>query len=156
MVTNYKKPTFPMSLLIYLCSLSLLTVLTFSNSVTKSANINFVKLSVPTPPQNLDAIPNDNKVILIWNTPVSNRGTQIYEYIIYRKYNYGNYTEIGRSNSNTISYIDSNLTDKINFYLYKVSARNYIGESKFSNEVKVYAQIDTICNMNINMKVSHE
>jgi len=144
MVTNYNKPIFPMSLLIYLCSLSfLLTVLTFSNSVTKSANINFVKLRVPTPPQTLEAIPNKNKVILIWYTPISDRGSEISEYVIYRKYNYANYTEIGRLNSVTLSFVDSNFTNKIDYYCYTVRARNHIGLSKYSNEVIVYPLKDS-------------
>lgn len=143
MVSNYNKPIIPMSLLIYLCSLSFLTVLTFSNSVTKSANINFVKLRVPTPPQTLEAIPNKNKVILIWYTPISDRGSEICEYIIYRKYCYSNYKEIGRSTSATLSFVDSNFINKIEYYCYTVRARNLIGFSGYSNEVIVYPLKDS-------------
>lgn len=143
MQVTYEKHIIKILTWIYLCFLSLL----FSNfSCIENINSEYksdINIKVPTPPQNLEVVLNKNNAILLWLTPLSNRGAQIYEYIIYKKSGYGNYTILGSTNSNTLYFIDSNSLNKYDYYSYTVCARNIKGQSKNSNEVEVFHMIDS-------------
>ncbi len=89
---------------------------------------------LPTVPQSLQATWGDSYVDLSWSAPNSNGGSAITNYEIYRGTTSGGETfliEIG----NLLTYNDATVTNG-NEYFYKVSAKNALGESPQSNEVK--------------------
>jgi len=92
----------------------------------------FLSNTVPTAPQNLVAVAGDRLTNLSWQVPMSDGGSPITNYRIYRGTSSGNEVlliQIG----NTLSYTDSSLTNGIEYY-YEVSAVNVIGEGAKSNE----------------------
>ncbi|KXH71021.1 MAG: hypothetical protein AM326_12095 [Candidatus Thorarchaeota archaeon SMTZ-45] len=86
----------------------------------------------PSAPQNLQAIALNNQITLTWSTPISDGGSPILNYRIYRGTNSGGeifHVEIG----NVLNYVDMGLFYG-QIYYYKVSAKNAIGEGPWSNE----------------------
>ena len=91
--------------------------------------------TIPTAPRNLTALGGDNVVYLSWNVPLSNGGSTITNYKIYRSTTSGTevfYTDVG----NVTNTIDSNVINGVTYY-YTVTAVNIAGESVQSNEVSV-------------------
>jgi parallel beta-helix repeat protein len=89
--------------------------------------------SLPGEPINLTMNSGDSFVNLTWNAPVSDGGSPITNYRIYRETESGTetfLTEIG----NILYYNDTNVTNGVEYY-YKVSAINEFGEGVISNEV---------------------
>jgi parallel beta-helix repeat protein len=89
-------------------------------------------VTVPAAPQSLEAIAGDCLINLSWQVPISDGGSPITNYLIYRGTSAGGevlLVEIG----NALSYSDVGLTNNITYY-YKVSARNVIGIGAYSNE----------------------
>ncbi len=89
--------------------------------------------SPPLPPQNLEALGEDQQIGLGWKPPLSDGGLPITNYTIYRGAASGSETflvEIG----DVLNYTDSGLINGQE-YFYQVSAKNAIGESFKSNEV---------------------
>ena len=90
--------------------------------------------SVPSAPQNLQATGGDGSVQITWNAPISDGGSAITEYWIYRgtsSEGQGS-TPIGTSVGTV--YTDTGLTNGQTYY-YKVSAVNSVGEGTESSEV---------------------
>ncbi len=88
--------------------------------------------TVPTEPQNLQAIPGNGTVDLVWSLPVSDGNSQIINYQIYRGLSSGGetpYVQIG----NTTTFPDIGLQNGLTYY-YQVSAINGVGEGPLSNE----------------------
>jgi len=88
--------------------------------------------TVPGPPSNLAATGGVGKVTLAWSPPMSNGGSPITNYEIYRGTTSNGETylaEIG----NVYSYVDSGLGGGQR-YFYRVSAKNAVGEGAQSNE----------------------
>jgi hypothetical protein len=108
-------------------------VLVCSNVV--NGNVTWLKqpLSVTTPsaPQNLWGTPGDSYVQLYWNAPMTDGGSPITNYQIYRGLNEFNLTLINTV-GNVFSYWDGNLTNNLTYY-YKVAAINSIGTGPLSN-----------------------
>jgi prepilin-type N-terminal cleavage/methylation domain-containing protein len=75
----------------------------------------------PSPPQNLKATPGNQQVTLTWQAPVSDGGSTLLGYKIYRGTTY-----LGATTN--LTYTDSGLTNGIQ-YCYYVSAYNAIGDS---------------------------
>lgn len=84
--------------------------------------------TIPSAPQNLAAVAGNNQVSLTWSPPVSNGGSAITGYDIYR-----NGTQIA-TNIVSTSYTNTGLTNG-DTNTYYVTAVNAIGESPQSNSV---------------------
>src|SRR5207249_661520 len=86
----------------------------------------------PGAPQGLSATPGDTTVSLTWSPPVSNGGSPITNYKIYRGNSSGGesfHIEIG----NVLAYSDTGLSNGVT-YFYQVSAVNAVGEGPMSTE----------------------
>ena len=88
--------------------------------------------TLPSEPQNLQAIGGGQQVSLSWDQPASTGGSPVINYRIYRGNASGGETflvEVG----NMLSYVDGGLTAGQTYY-YQVSAVNFAGEGPLSNE----------------------
>jgi hypothetical protein len=89
-------------------------------------------VTVPSAPQNLQAVASTGKISLTWQAPTTNGGAGITKYKVYRGSTAGSetsLTEVG----NVLSYTDTAVTPG-STYFYKVSAVNSAGEGAKSNE----------------------
>src|SRR5439155_117653 len=89
-------------------------------------------LTIPSPPQNLQATGGNTHVSLSWQAPSSNGGSPITNYKIYRSSSSGTegyLVTVG----NVTSYTNTGLASG-HTYFYKVTAVNGIGTSPVSNE----------------------
>jgi len=94
------------------------------------APYNPVSTVLPAAPVNLNALPGDNKVSLIWGSG----GTPGATYSIYRGTNSGGAYSLIHSNHPSLLYVDVTAAGGITYY-YTVTARDAIGNgSPFSNE----------------------
>ncbi len=92
----------------------------------------------PSAPQNLVASPGDGQVTLDWQPPVSNGGTAITNYRVYRGTSSGSNSyqvKLG----NVITYTDTGVINGVTYY-YNVTAINSVGESASSIEVTATPQ----------------
>jgi parallel beta-helix repeat protein len=99
-----------------------------------------IPVAVPTPPLNLTATAGDQQVSLAWEPPLSNGGSSITNYRIYRGTISGGEVfliEVG----NVTDYVDTGLSSGQTYY-YLVSAVNAIGEGPKSNEASATPPID--------------
>jgi len=110
---------------------------------TEYTDATYLHIKIPSPPQITDAITYDSKVIVFWSPPASNGGSQIIEYIIYRKMYNGSYNIVNKLKPNNFCYIDSNLIIKAEYH-YSIRARNILGKSYYSNEVFIIPSLDSI------------
>ena len=93
--------------------------------------------SNPSAPQSIQAIAGYNQVNLSWSAPISDGGSEITAYNIYRSMTSGTgYFLLFTVTSTTMTYIDTNITNGQDFY-YIVKAVNDLGESIASNEIVV-------------------
>ena len=104
----------------------------YASSVTSFLQTNetprFVPI-VPLAPSNLSAVAGDKQVHLSWNASISNGGSSITEYTVYR-----GSTPIAHLNATTLHYVDTGLTGG-NVYTYYVVAVNAVGPSEISAPV---------------------
>jgi subtilase family serine protease len=93
--------------------------------------------TAPTAPQNLNATPGNNSVGLSWQAPLSNGGSPVTKYSIYRTTTPGGEgpptAPIATLGGSTTSYTDTTASNGTTYY-YKVSATNAIAEGALSNE----------------------
>jgi fibronectin type 3 domain-containing protein len=97
-----------------------------------TSTISGTPMTAPSAPTNLRADAGDGYVNIAWEVPLSDGGSPIVNYRIYRSTISGDETfleEIG----NILTYNDTSVTNNIT-YFYKVSAQNTVGEGPFSNE----------------------
>ncbi len=106
----------------------------YSSPVLERINITFsFKVpSVPSAPQNLSAIPGEGFVELSWTPPITDSGSVVMRYHIYRGTTSGQYIFLGISTSTTFK--DTTTIGGTTYY-YVVTGINTIGESNVSNEV---------------------
>jgi len=98
-----------------------------------SNEINATPRTIPTAPQNLQAIARNASILLTWQAPSSNGGSVIINYKIYRgsASDAETYlTTIGK----ILNYTDMGLSNGITYY-YKISAVNRLDEGHLSTEV---------------------
>jgi surface protein len=89
----------------------------------------------PSPPRSLEVTAGDNQIELSWNAPMSDGGSAITGYSIYRSTSSGTgYTLLTTVSPTTESYSDTTVTIGQTYY-YIVKAVNIVGESIASNEV---------------------
>jgi N-acetylneuraminic acid mutarotase len=86
----------------------------------------------PSAPRNLAATAGQGEVILNWVAPVSDSGSSISGYKIYRARSAGLETLL-KTVGPVLGYTDSGLTNGLTYY-YQVSALNSVGEGPKSNE----------------------
>jgi fibronectin type 3 domain-containing protein len=98
-----------------------------------SAEVNATPATVPSEPTNLSIESSDHIIDITWDTPVSNGGSAIVKYIIYRGASAGEFTFLSEIDF-TSFYLDTNVTNGITYY-YKVAAKNKAGEGPQSDEV---------------------
>ena len=91
---------------------------------------NRTTITVPLPPQNLQAKAGNGYVNLTWSAPLDDGGSHITGYRIYR-----NGVLIATVPANQFWYKDSNVVNG-QTYTYYVTAVNSVGESDKSNEVQ--------------------
>jgi fibronectin type 3 domain-containing protein len=84
------------------------------------------------PPENLLGVNETNSIYLTWNIPLTNGGTPIRNYSVYRREICGNYLLLA-STVNTF-YNDTSIHEGIT-YVYTVTAVNEKGEGARSNEI---------------------
>jgi len=92
--------------------------------------------SAPSAPQNLRAIQANASIVLDWNAPLSDGGSRITHYTIYRGTVSGGeifLKEIGTA----LTYTDTDISNGQRYY-YEVSALNAVGEGPTSNEATPY------------------
>ena len=94
----------------------------------------------PAPPANLAAEPGDSQVVLVWDDP---NDSSITEYEYQQKEgvsgNYGSWTDMTGSGSNTMSYTVTGLTNATQ-YSFKIRAVNAIGTGDASGEASATPQ----------------
>jgi fibronectin type 3 domain-containing protein len=88
--------------------------------------------TAPSEPINLQAIGDDSKVLLTWNSSSSDGGSAIANYTIYRGTSPGGETFLAMI-GDVLSYLDSSVSNGQTYY-FKVTATNAVGESPQSNE----------------------
>ena len=125
-----------------------LVQLSFTIPITITIQSNNNVSDIPQPPLNLTASNINNKVVLHWNQPVSNGGSNISNYNVYRSTNNNNnFTLLGTTVN--LSFKDTTVSNN-NTYYYIVKAENSAGESDPSNllviKVKFYTPIATYFN----------
>jgi fibronectin type 3 domain-containing protein len=99
----------------------------FSNQVAATP------ATIPGAPQSVSSTKGNNQVVLNWVAPISNGGSAITQYHIYRSTTSGGpYTEIGFSV--TLTYTDNTVVNG-NIYYYVITSENSKGEGGFSNQV---------------------
>src|SRR5205823_5493062 len=86
----------------------------------------------PGAPQGLVASPGDATVTLTWSAPISNGGSPVTNYRIYRGTSSNGETLL-TTIGNALTYSDTAVTNGATYY-YQVSATNAIGEGPRSNE----------------------
>jgi subtilase family serine protease len=94
--------------------------------------------TAPTAPQTLTAAPGNNSVSLSWQAPVSNGGSAVTKYTIYRSTTPGGEgpppsAPLATVTAPTTTYPDTTAVNGQTYY-YKVTASNTIGEGPLSNE----------------------
>jgi subtilase family serine protease len=98
---------------------------------------NYVSVTTPTvpyAPQNLKATAGNAQVALTWSAPLSNGGSPITSYNVYRSTTSGGEGQKPLATlGNVLAYIDTTVTNGQTYY-YQVTASNSVGESIRSNE----------------------
>ena len=98
-----------------------------------STNISVTVITIPTTPQNLQAVAGDGYINLTWQAPSANGGSVITNYKIYRGTSSG--AEIYLITvGNILTYTNTGLINGRTYY-YKISAVNGMGEGNLSIEV---------------------
>jgi fibronectin type 3 domain-containing protein len=98
----------------------------------KSDEASATPVAVPTMPLSLAAAAGQSKITLTWVAPVSDGGSSITGYRVYRASSTGAETLLSTVGA-ILSYTDSGLTSGQTYY-YEVSAVNAVGEGPKSNE----------------------
>lgn len=91
--------------------------------------------SVPGPPLNLTARPNDRTVILYWSPPENDGGWRVFEYRIYRGMEPGGLHPFATRNADATTFQDIGLENGAS-YFYAVSAVNRLGEGPRTGAVE--------------------
>jgi fibronectin type 3 domain-containing protein len=97
-----------------------------------SNEANVTTIPTPSPPRNLRAVTIPGQISLTWDPPLSNGGSPITGYYIYRRTVPGNDTRVDSSYNMTVA-TDLNVSPGLTYY-YRVSAISDAGQSGLSNE----------------------
>ncbi|UCH89322.1 MAG: right-handed parallel beta-helix repeat-containing protein [Thermoplasmata archaeon] len=102
----------------------------------QSAEVTAVLVSAPSVPINFKAEAGDATVKLSWSEPISDGGTKVTNYIIYRSTKRGERVQHDMINSIFLTYTDIDLMNDVTYY-YKISAVNAMDEGPLSIEIGV-------------------
>ncbi len=91
-------------------------------------------IEAPGAPEDLQVVPGDKQVSLLWDAPSDDGGGSITRYNIYRGGSSGNLSYHDSVDENILSYNDTGLTNGQTYY-YTVTAESGAGEGEFSAEV---------------------
>ncbi|RLF72932.1 MAG: hypothetical protein DRN55_05090, partial [Thermoplasmata archaeon] len=103
-----------------------------------SEEVSALPQGVPSAPQNLVAMGGDGYVVLTWEAPADDGGSQIVGYKIYCGMRSGGETYL-TTTGNVTTYRDTGVTNGRTYY-YRVSAVNGIGEGELSEEASATPQ----------------
>jgi hypothetical protein len=103
-----------------------------NGSLSHSTTVTVTVPAVPSVPQNLNAAAGNAQVSLSWSAPLSDGGSAITNYRVYRSVSSGAESLLATL-SNVLTYVDTGVINGQTYY-YKVTAVNSIGESALSNE----------------------
>ncbi|MGD1061442.1 MAG: fibronectin type III domain-containing protein, partial [Methanomassiliicoccales archaeon] len=99
---------------------------------SQSNEVSAIPATAPSAPAISSAVPGNGQIVLTWTAPVTNGGSSVAGYRVYR-----GTSSCGETLQATIgamlTYVDTRLTNGQTYY-YKVSAVNSIGEGLLSNE----------------------
>ncbi|MCK4444226.1 MAG: right-handed parallel beta-helix repeat-containing protein, partial [Thermoplasmata archaeon] len=99
----------------------------------KSNEVEATPATTPSAPRNLQAVAGNQQVFLTWDSPLSEGGSLVTNYEIYRGTSPGGETSLVMV-GNVLTYTDGSLLNGQTYY-YQVSAVNGVGEGPKSNEV---------------------
>jgi len=105
------------------------------NEIGESTQSNVVNVFInqtyfrPSQPENFSLQPGDNKVKLLWTTPISNGGSAIINYKLYKATSPNNFLLYKTLSPTLTSYIDSSVIN-LNTYEYRITASNFLYESE--------------------------
>jgi fibronectin type 3 domain-containing protein len=105
-----------------------------SGELSAAGSVDVVVQGPPTAPLNLVAMPANGAVGLTWGAPVSDGGSPITNYKVYRGTTSGGEVEL-TSVGSVLAFNDTGLTNGVTYH-YRVSAVNALGESPLSNHVQ--------------------
>ena len=99
-----------------------------------SNNVTITLLIYPSPPSDLKITAGESSVILQWDVPVEDGGSEIIKYHIFRRPVDGRGKLIKSVDASTTSYQDTSVVNG-KTYIYYVTSENSLGESDPSQEV---------------------
>jgi fibronectin type 3 domain-containing protein len=89
-------------------------------------------LSVPSPPQNIKIMADNNSLNITWEKPIEDGGTEILNYIIYRGRT-SNEITFFKEISNNVYFLNDTDVENGESYYYYLRANNQLGKSNPSN-----------------------
>jgi hypothetical protein len=93
--------------------------------------------NAPSPPRNLQVSLANGEASLSWETPSTEAGSSITDYVLYRGSDADSLAEyVIVQGKETITFVDTEVS-KGSTYFYAVRAKNAVGESKNSNVVDI-------------------
>jgi fibronectin type 3 domain-containing protein len=126
-----------------------------NGSLNNSATVTVMVQTVPSAPLSLGASAGSSQVALSWSAPLSNGGSAITSYRIYRGNSLGGETLL-TTIGNLLTYTDLAVTNGQTYY-YQVAAVNSVGESGLSNEASATPFASTVGNFgNTNIGTSDD
>jgi subtilase family serine protease len=110
--------------------------------INQLATVTVTVQTPSSPPQNLKTTAGNLQVTLTWTAPLTNGGSPIIGYTVYRGISSKNLTSL-TSLANMLNYTDTAVKNGMTYY-YQVTASNTIGESQKSNQVSAVPAIVTL------------
>ena len=105
-----------------------------------------IPVDVPNSPINPVASLSGNDVIISWESPQDNGGSNVTEYRVYRSTSQGSGYQLIGSTTET-AYTDTTTEGGMKYY-YVVTAVNSAGESEYSNEVGIQTETNSVSTSN--------
>jgi fibronectin type 3 domain-containing protein len=127
------------------------------NAVGEGGNSNQASTTTPTvpgAPQTLTAVAGVTQVTLNWQLPVSDGGSTITEYRIYRSTTDGGPYSFLNSTTN-LTFIDTTVTNGQSYY-YVVRAVNAVGEGGNSNQVSAFLELSSTTSSTIPITTTND
>ena len=101
----------------------------------RSNEVSMTPATRPSEPRNLEAVSGNKRAILTWQAPITDGGSAIINYRIYRGTVAGTGVLVGTV-GDELTWTDTGLVNAMTYY-YMISAVNDVGESIFSEDVSV-------------------